>query len=97
MTKTQIQLPDALYRDIKRLAASREWSLAETMRRAAEQFLARNPVATPSSIPWRPPVSDTVGWRGLSPEAIREAGLDDLEARTVEALRETGHPARRRP
>ena len=96
MVKTQIQLPDALYRDIKRLAASREWSLAETMRRAAEQFLARHPLVTPSSTPWRPPMSDTVGWRGLSHEAIREAALDDLEARTVEALRENGHQARRR-
>ena len=96
MVKTQIQLPDALYRDIKRLAASREWSLAETMRRAAEQFLARHPLVTPCSTPWRPPMSDTVGWRGLSHEAIREAALDDLEARTVEALRETGHQARRR-
>ena len=96
MVKTQIQLPDALYRDIKRLAASREWSLTETMRRAAEQFLARHPLVTPCSTPWRPPMSDTVGWRGLSHEAIREAALDDLEARTVEALRETGHQARRR-
>jgi len=96
VVRTQIQLPDALYRDIKRLAASREWSLAETMRRAAERFLAQHPVVTPPSTPWRPPVSDTVGWRGLSAEAIREAALDDIEAWTVNALRETGHQARRR-
>ena len=82
MTKTQIQLPDALYRDIKRLAASREWSLAETMRRAAEQFLARHPVVTPPAGPWRPPVSDTVGWRGLGHEAVREAMIDDFEPRS---------------
>lgn len=96
MIKTQIQLPDALYRDIKRLAASREWSLAETMRRAAEQFLARHPVVTPPSSPWRPPTSDTVGWRGLGHEAVREAALDDLEARTMEALRKTGQEGKRR-
>ena len=65
MIKTQTQLPDALYRGIERLAASREWSLAETLRRAAEQFLARHPVVTPPTSPWRPPVSDTAGWRGL--------------------------------
>ena len=82
MTKTQIQLPDALYRDIKRLAASREWLLAETMRRAAEQFLTRHPVVTPPATPWRPPVSDTVGWRGLGHEAVREAALDDIESRS---------------
>lgn len=96
MIKTQIQLPDALYRDIKRLAASREWSLAETMRRAAEQFLARYPVVTPPLSPWRPPMSDTVGWRGLGLEAVREAALDDLEARTMDALQKTGQEGKRR-
>ena len=80
MVKTQVQLPDALYRDLKRLAAAREWSLAETIRRAAEQFLARHPATVPSSPPWRPPVSDAVGWRGLSHREVREAALDDVES-----------------
>ncbi len=93
MVKTQIQLPDVLYRDIKRLAASREWSLAETMRRAAEQFLARHRVLTPPS-PWRPPVSDRVGWRGLDHEAVREAALRDVEAQTADAPRATGRRRR---
>lgn len=89
MVKTQVQFPDALYRDLKRLAAAKEWSLAETIRRAAEQFLARHPAATvPSSPPWHPPVSDTVGWRGLSHEQVREAALDDAEPHGVEPLDE---------
>ncbi|MXY22999.1 MAG: hypothetical protein F4Y45_00535 [Acidobacteria bacterium] len=80
MIKTQVQLPDALYRDLKRLAATREWSLAETIRRASEQFLARYPLAAgPAYPPWRPPVSDAVGWRGLSHEAVRDAAHDDVE------------------
>ncbi len=80
MVKTQVQLPDALYRDLKRLATAREWSLAETIRRAAEQFLARHPRETaPSDPPWRPPVSSAVGWCGLGHEAIRGAALDDAE------------------
>lgn len=79
MTRLQIQLPDALYHDLKRLASAREWSLAETLRRAAEQLLARHPVATPPRSPWRPPTSDAVGWRGLSHEAVREAARDDLD------------------
>ena len=75
-----MQLPDALYRDLKRLAAAKEWSLAETIRRAAEQFLARHPAAgVPPSPAWRPPVSDAVGWRGLSHQEIRDAALDDVE------------------
>ena len=77
MVKTQIQIPDALYRDLKRLAAAREWSLAETLRRAAEQLLARHPVVPPGSAEWQPPVSDAVGWRGLSHEAVHAAALDE--------------------
>jgi hypothetical protein len=79
MVKTQIQLPDRLYRDLKRLAAAREWSLAETLRRAAEQLLARHPQVRDAAASWRPPVSDAVGWRGLSHEAVRAAALDDME------------------
>ena len=36
MIKTQIQLPDALYRDLKQVAKQREMSLAEVIRRGAE-------------------------------------------------------------
>ena len=80
MIKTQIQLPDALYRDLKRLAEAKEWSLAETLRRAAEQFLARHPSSSPSAAPWEPPTSVAVGWRGLSHEDVHERALDDMEA-----------------
>ena len=86
MVKTQIQLPDQLYRDLKRLAAAREWSLAETLRRAAEQFLARHPRVTVPAASWEPPMSDAVGWRGLSHEAVHEAALDDIEQRSVQRI-----------
>ena len=36
MVKTQIQLPDSLYQDLKRVAKEREISLAEVIRRGAE-------------------------------------------------------------
>lgn len=36
MIKTQIQLPDALYQELKRVAREREMSLAEVLRRGAE-------------------------------------------------------------
>jgi hypothetical protein len=36
MIKTQIQLPETLYRELKRVAAEREMSLAEVLRRGAE-------------------------------------------------------------
>lgn len=79
MVKTQIQLPDSLYRDLKRLAARKEWSLAETLRRAAEQFLARHSASAPRTSAWHPPVSAKVGWRGLTHEQVHELALDDVD------------------
>lgn len=84
MIKTQIQLPDDLYRALKRLAEAKEWSLAETLRRAAEQFLARHPAPTAKKSPWKPPVSAEVGWQGLTHDQVHEAALDDMEARVPE-------------
>ena len=87
MVKTQIQLPDELYRALKRLAAAKEWSLAETLRRAAEQFLARHPAPTARTSTWKPPVSAKVGWRGLTHQQVHEAALDDIEPRLPEDRR----------
>jgi hypothetical protein len=81
MVRTQIQLPDGLYREIKKLAEAKGWSLAETFRRAAEQLLARHPAPQPKAHPWSPPTSKRVGWRDLTPEQIRERALDDQEPR----------------
>jgi len=67
MIKTQIQLPDALYRDLKRLATAREWSLAETMRRAAEQFLSTHPAGTVAGDSWQLPPAKHCG-TFLAPE-----------------------------
>jgi hypothetical protein len=55
MTRTQIQLPDALYERAKRVAAEREISLAELARRALEQLLDRLPAKTPSRTEWKLP------------------------------------------
>jgi Arc/MetJ-type ribon-helix-helix transcriptional regulator len=81
MVKTQVQLPDELYGDLKRLAKSKEWSLAEAVRRGVELLLARHPLPVDRTAPWRPPVSATVGWRGLNPRELRDAALDDMEPR----------------
>lgn len=56
MVKTQIQLPDDLYRELKRVAAAKEWSLAETLRRGAEWVVATHPgAAVPTGASWRLP------------------------------------------
>jgi len=84
MIRTQIQLPDDLYRDLKSFARQREWTLAETLRRAAEQFLARHPHLSPKSVPWKVPKPRDLGWRGLTHAQVHAAALDDMEARLPE-------------
>jgi len=41
MVRTQIQLPEPLYKDLKEIASRQDWSLAELMRRAGEDFAQR--------------------------------------------------------
>ena len=53
MTRTQIQLPDELYRQAKRHAASREISLAEVVRRGLENLLRIYPASEPGESAWR--------------------------------------------
>lgn len=78
MTKTQIQLPDELFAELREFAARREWSLAETFRRGAELLLETYPTKAPrASKPWEPPSSRRVGWRGLTPEQLRELAHRD--------------------
>ena len=79
MTKTQIQLPDALYRRVKAFAREREWSLAETFRRAAEQMLDRYPEDPEPLDEWEPPAGRDLGWKGLNPQELHKAALDEME------------------
>ncbi len=46
MVRTQIQLPDELHARLKQAAEAREWSVAEIVRRAAEQYLETVPRRT---------------------------------------------------
>ena len=92
MVKTQIQLPDALYRDLKRVAAAQEWSLAETLRRGAEQLLQQYPAlhrdappASASAPSWTPPTSTACGWQGLSADQLQEALWADSAPRLPSA------------
>ena len=78
MTKTQIQVPEELFADLKDFARQREWSLAETFRRGAELLLetyAKD--AAPASQPWEAPSSRGVGWKGLSAEQLRDLAFAD--------------------
>lgn len=78
MTKTQIQVPEELFAEIKKFAARREWSLAETFRRGAELLLETHAVdAAPASQAWQPPTSRRVGWKGLNAAQLRDLALED--------------------
>jgi hypothetical protein len=78
MTKTQIQVPEDLFAEIKEFAHQREWSLAETFRRGAELLLQTYAHDAPAaSKTWRPPTSRRVGWKGLTAEQLRDIAFAD--------------------
>ena len=82
MIKTQIQIPEDLYKELKGLAKRKEWSLAETLRRGGEYLLEIYPAEAPAdSTQWKPPASRHVGWKGLTAEEIHELAVEDMEPR----------------
>ena len=68
MIRTQIQLPEGLYREAKRVAADKEWSLAEVVRRGLEYMTQVCPRVDRSEAEWKPPEPRDLG-RILAPEA----------------------------
>jgi hypothetical protein len=68
MVKTQVQIPDELFRRAKRVAAEREWSFAEVVRRGLEYITQVNPPDRGSNTPWRLPEPQRLG-PFLAPES----------------------------
>ena len=75
MIKTQVQIPDELYRKAKQIAKEREWSLAEVMRRGLEYMTRACPPTSGShsSLPLLPAdffadVSDEIDLKAISVE-----------------------------
>ena len=56
MTRTQIQLPEPLYQRLKKIAAARDWSLAELIRRGMETYVQTCPEVNASTPEWAMPV-----------------------------------------
>ena len=75
MIRTQIQLPDELYREAKRIAAEQEISLAEVLRRGLEHmqrlYPARSQVAA-----WRLPEPAHLGAFAAPEDRWRELAND---------------------
>lgn len=55
MIRTQVRLPDRLYRDLRALAEERGWSLAEAIRRGAEMLLRSYPSVRDEAERWSLP------------------------------------------
>ncbi len=80
MIKTQIQVPDELFQEIRAFAKQRQWSLAETFRRGAELLLQVYPEGLEKELEtWVPPTSGEVGWMDLSAGEIGDAVFSDLD------------------
>lgn len=77
MKRTQVQIPDPLYAEIKRLAERRDWSVSAVFRRAAEQFVAESGETAPDS-GWRLPEPRDMGTPLVDPEHWRDAVANDL-------------------
>jgi len=68
MVKTQVQIPDRLFRDAKRLAAENEMSFAEVVRRGLEEIIRHHPPGRSRADQWDLPKAFDLG-QPLAPEA----------------------------
>ncbi len=84
MIDAGIQFPDLLYRRLKEVAAQEDWSLAEVMRKAAEQFVARFPQTPPQAVGWSFPTLDCGGEFLEDPEGRAEADAILRESQGVD-------------
>jgi len=82
MTRTQIQLPDDLYRRAKTFAEQREISLAEVARRGIELFIARFPTESSPDEGWKLPQVDAGGLK-VPLEHLREIAASDEATRSL--------------
>jgi hypothetical protein len=78
MIRTQIQLPDPLYREVQRVAKSQDWSLAEVMRRGAEAVVRAYP-PTKSQHHWKMPAPLAAKMVVTDPAQLRDLVFADLE------------------
>ena len=83
MIKTQVQLPDELYRKAKQIAREREWSLAEVMRRGLEHMVRACPPSV-SPPPPLPVLSADVFAENADDLDLKALSVDDTIMRGIE-------------
>jgi hypothetical protein len=69
MTRTQIQLPEPLFHQIKRIASARDWSVAELIRRGMEAYVKTIPEAEIKGV-WQMPVLRGSGGHLMDPATV---------------------------
>ena len=84
MLRTQIQLPEPLFKQIKRIAAQRDWSLAEFVRRGMEAYLQTCPEPGAAADKWALPVLRGSGGHLRDPASSRPEA-DAISARSAGA------------
>jgi hypothetical protein len=55
MVKAKVQIPDELFKEAKRVAASKEWCFAEVVRRGLEYMTRTNPPSKKKAKNWKMP------------------------------------------
>ena len=81
MTRTQIQLPDDVYKRARKVCKNREISLAELARRGLEYILSVYAPEPGTTGEWQAPKPRRLGWKGLTDTQIKEqAQLTSIEA-----------------
>jgi len=77
MKRTQLQVPDPLYREVRRVARLNDWSVSEVFRRAAERLVAQFPGVKDASVDWKQPPPHDLGTPRLNPRRWRELLAED--------------------
>jgi hypothetical protein len=72
MKRTQIQLPDPLYAEIRRVARAKDVSVTELMRRGAEYIVRCYPPDAATAKTWQLPRPRALGSFGAPPDTWRE-------------------------
>ena len=70
MLRTQIQLPEPLFNQLKRIAEQRDWSVAELVRRGMEVYVQTCPEPSPKT-GWKMPVLRGSGGHLMDPASVK--------------------------
>jgi len=85
MTRTQIQLPDPLFKRLRSIAKAKDLSLAEIIRREMEKYAETFPENLESKKPWKYPVLPRGLGIQLQDPADVNCEADAIEAKGLQA------------